>query len=65
MPALQKKHPAGLQVEVIEDDGDWSCLPDAEPILEQSAAAVASVLLPMPCSPLKRSRAGMVTSAAR
>ena len=44
MPALQKKHPAGLQVEVIEDDGDWSCLPDAEPILEQSAAAVASVL---------------------
>ena len=30
-----------LEVEVIEDDGDWSALPDAQALVERAAAAVA------------------------
>ena len=44
MPASQKKPRAVLRVELTEDDGDWSCLADAETVIEQAAGAVAAVL---------------------
>jgi len=44
MPASQKKPRAVLRVELTEDDGDWSCLADAETVIEQAAGAVTAVL---------------------
>ena len=44
MPASQKKPRAVLRVELTEDDGDWSCLSDAETVVDHAAAAVAAVL---------------------
>lgn len=36
-----KSAPLVLEVEVIEDDGDWSALPDVEALVERAAGAVA------------------------
>lgn len=33
--------PIGLQVDVVHEDGDWGCVPDAEALVASSAAAVA------------------------
>jgi probable rRNA maturation factor len=44
MPAPKKTSPPALTVELIEDDGDWSGLSNAESVVEQAANAVAQTI---------------------
>lgn len=56
MPASRQKAAPVLRVELIEDDGDWSKLKEAEAVVAQAANAVARELG-------RRSPAGVVTVA--
>jgi probable rRNA maturation factor len=44
MHVLQIPSDAALHVELSEDAGDWSCLPNAEDVIERAAHAVADEL---------------------
>jgi probable rRNA maturation factor len=44
MSASQKKARPVLRVELIEDDGDWSDLADAEGVVDRAASATAQAL---------------------
>lgn len=41
MPIVPKTGTSSLHVDLIEDDGGWSCLRDAETVIERAAHAVA------------------------